>query len=99
MVLPEGLEPSIIDPKSIVISISPWKQIVINQRAEQTGLLASQLVSEEDLYDFHIILLWELSSLLDCSEDHYVIIPRHESIHLFGFPFINIHMRAIYELQ
>ena len=26
MVLPEGFEPSIIDPKSIVISISPWEQ-------------------------------------------------------------------------
>ena len=26
MVLPEGFEPSKIDPKSIVISISPWEQ-------------------------------------------------------------------------
>ena len=28
LVLPEGLEPSIIDPKSIVISTSPWKHIL-----------------------------------------------------------------------
>ena len=52
MVLPEGFEPSKIDPKSIVISISPWEQ---NDNFFM-GIIEPQTRRSEDHCDIHFTM-------------------------------------------